>query len=202
MPKSTAAALPALRTLAMKEPCLLIFFFRGVGRGPRNNWLDVGGYLDRDSGFLDPCRDELLKYSLYYCNSYRWPRIKRENCRWRLELCEYFDYDDSIIKKLFASNVLNVVLMWTVSAARTSLGVGSSADAEDVSRWVGIRRAFSCAHWSICYQGASQEAVRDKVCWRHQRGADILWFLNITGIICCEHCADDVILTVLNVITM
>jgi len=55
-----------------------------VGRGPRNSRLHFGGNLDYnpDPGFLDAD-------FVYYCDSYRQPRIKHENPRRRFELFEF-----------------------------------------------------------------------------------------------------------------
>ena len=89
-------------------------------------------------------------------------------------------------------NAHSAVVMCSMSAAWTALGVGSSTNAENVTGRAGFGRAFSRAYWSVCHQGASQEAVCDKVCWRYQRGAHVwlLCYLRTAGLLamcwCCQ----------------
>jgi len=70
-------------------------------------------------------------------------------------------------------------------AAGTTVGVGSSAVTEDITRGTSVRRAFGCTEWYIHYQGTGQEAVCDKVCWRHQRGISLYDVDSVADICMC-----------------
>jgi len=66
---------------------ILMKFSVRVGCGSSNNWLDFGGGPDND---LNP---EFFKgFFIYYCDSYRRPRIKHENPWLRFELPDYFPH--------------------------------------------------------------------------------------------------------------